>query len=92
MKPLPDETTQARAKGGRANGGTRYYRGKSNGEDKMIRLMQKALDEKRGTRNPRQISLRDLTVDELISVLEFSCEQTERLMREVEKRCFQTTK
>jgi hypothetical protein len=92
MKPIPDETKHARAKGGRASGGTRYYHGKSSGEDKMVRLMQKALDEKERHRTRERISLKDLTVDELIAVLEFSCEQTERFMREVEKRCFQTKK
>ena len=90
MKPTPDQTQCARAKGGRASGGTRYYAGKSNGEDKMVRLMQQAIDEKET--KTTEVSLCDLSTDELIAVLEFSCKQTERLMREVEKRCFQTKK
>lgn len=87
VKPTPDQTTEARAKGGRASGGTRYYCGKSNGEDKMVRLMQQALDDKKEQERIR-LSLEDLSVDELIAVLEFSCEQTERFIREVEKNVF----
>lgn len=89
MKPIPDQTQYARAKGGRASGGTRYFAGKSNGEDKMVRLMQQALDEKE---RDQKVNLSDLSVDELIAVLEFSCAQTERLLQEVEKRCFQIKK
>ncbi|MGW8177519.1 MAG: hypothetical protein ACWGQW_01815 [bacterium] len=59
----------------------------------MVRLMQKALDEKKESKQPeKRISLEDLSVDELIAVLDFSCAQTERLLREVEKQCFQTKK
>jgi hypothetical protein len=92
MKPIPDFKNQARVKGGRASGGTRYYHGKSSGEDKMIRLMQRALDEKKEEQRVNEVNLADLSVDDLIAVLEFSCAQTERLLREVEKRCFQNKK
>jgi len=91
MKPTPDKTTEAAARGGRSAGGTRYYSGKSKGEDTMVRLMQKAIDDKK-KQQAEKVSLEDLSVDELISVLEFSCAQTSRLMQEVEKRCFQTKK
>ena len=88
MKPSPDQTQHVRAKGGRASGGTRYYSGKHKGEDRMVSFMQKALDE-REIQRTTEIAISDLSVDELIAVLEFSCEQTERFIREVEKKCFQ---
>jgi hypothetical protein len=91
MKPISDQTQYARAKGGRASGGTRYFAGKFNGEDKIVRLMQQALNERDKDRTG-EISLNNLSVDELIIVLEFSCAITERLLREVERRCFQIKK
>jgi hypothetical protein len=91
MKPLPNNKGQARAKGGRASGGTRYYQGKNNGEDKMVRLMQQALDEKNEEKD-YEAGLKNLSVDELIAVLELSCAQTEKLMRKMEERCFQSEK
>lgn len=81
MRPLPFIESEARAKGGRASGGTRYYSAKTRGEDKMIRLMQKALDEKKSGKT-KQPSLKDLTVDELISLLNSSCANTEKLLQE----------
>jgi len=88
MKPSPDQTQHVRAKGGRASGGTRYYSGKHKGEDRMVEFMQKAIDE-RDIQQTTEITTNDLSVDELIAVLEFSCEQTERFIREVERRCSQ---
>ena len=85
MKPFPDKTNHVRAKGGRANGGTRYYSGKSKGEDKMINLMQKALDKKK----IQQEIQYDLSIDELIAILKLSHDQTEKLIREVKTRCSQ---
>lgn len=96
MKPISDKTQHVRAKGGRSNGGTRYYSGKFRGEDKMVGLMQKALDEKAyvsGINGDLNTHFEEqLSVDELISILKLSYEQTERMLRKAEKRCFQNKK
>jgi len=36
-----NEIYQARPKGGRSSGGSRYYNGKTRGEDKLLKLLSK---------------------------------------------------
>jgi len=86
MKPLPNKTIKARAKGGRASGGTRYYNGKSKGEDKMIYFIQRALNKKE---KKVKHSLMDLSINELITILKFSYNNK---FQEVEDKCFRNKK
>jgi hypothetical protein len=96
LKPISDKTQHVRAKGGRSNGGTRYYSGKFRDEDKMVGLMQKALNEKIYVSETygdlKTYFEEQLSVDDLIFILKLSYEQTERMLRKAEKRCFQNKK
>jgi tRNA(Ser,Leu) C12 N-acetylase TAN1 len=85
MKPTLNHAKRARVKGGRANGGTRYFHSKLSGEDKIVRLMQSALDN--DVRSHGKSKLSDLTTSKLIKVLEISCERTTRVLKEINKKC-----
>jgi hypothetical protein len=78
LKPLKITESQARVKGGRASGGTRYFGGKFRGEDKMIRLMQKALDKKNKEEK--------LTTSDVIDILNESSKRMKASLRELEKK------
>jgi len=80
------ETKEARAKGGRASGGTRYFTGKRSGENTIVRLMQRAVDEKR---KPVKVSKsEELTekIDSLLALMADSERQTEEILDRLRKR------
>jgi len=84
MKPKIKFSKEVRAKGGRSSGGTRYYGGKFRGEDKMVRLIQNAIDNKK--------EKEELHTDDLIELLKSSCENTSNILKEMEIICSQMEK
>lgn len=91
---IPDlDLREIRAKGGRASGGTRYFQGKRAGEDKMVRLMQQAIDEKH--KESAQLSEENETVKkitELLAALERSKQLTEEILSKRRKKICSTKK
>jgi hypothetical protein len=75
MKPKIKFSKEVRAKGGRSSGGTRYYGGKFRGEDKMVRLIQNAIDKKK--------EKEELHTDDLIEFLKSSVFITELKQSEI---------
>lgn len=87
MRPIKNIKGKAKAKGGRASGGTRYFQGKISGEEKMINLMQKALNKKKQGGSKSEPDKE--TVDSLISKLELSCSNTKRILQETKEKILQ---
>ncbi len=80
------ETKEARAKGGRASGGTRYFTGKRSGENTIVRLMQRAIDEKKKsvvTSKNEEIAAK---IDSLLALMADSERQTEEMLDRLRKQ------
>lgn len=85
IKPIPYNTPAARVKGCRASGGTRYYQGKKNGEDRMARFVQEAIDNHKRERELAERKIQDLSLDELLLMLKKSSERTRKILEDIKK-------
>lgn len=74
MVPRKIEELKVRNKGGRASGGTRYFKGRLNGENKIVSFMSKKRE------------IRNFSIDELLSAINNS-NKNSKIIKEIEDSC-----